>query len=278
MPDTASARPPRSPQPSARRRATAPPRRRSRPAPREARAIAAPRSALPAGRAARMARRQRRRSVGALSSRAARRVGTREPWRERVRLRARVANPATESGTALLRAALHALSRERARDAGDEGLITGYYEPLLRGSRKPTGATAIPLYGVPDDLVVVDLGELYPELKDMRLRGRLEGRRLVPYSIARRSRAAQAPLRGKEIAWVDDAIDLFFLHIQGSGRIVARHRRDDARRLRRSERPSVSLDRTRSSSSAASSRSSRRRCRASRRGRARNPGQSRTSS
>ena len=66
-------------------------------------------------------------------------------------------------------------------DGTDDGLMTGYYEPLLRGSRKPSQRYRYPLYGVPDDLLVIDLAELYPELKGMRLRGRLDGRRVVPY-------------------------------------------------------------------------------------------------
>jgi membrane-bound lytic murein transglycosylase A len=104
-------------------------------------------------------------------------------------------------------------------EGGEEGLITGYYEPLLRGSRRPSSRYRFPLYGVPDDLVVVELADVYPELKSMRLRGRVEGRKLVPYPDRARIDGADAPLRGKEIAWVDDEIDLFFLHIQGSGRI-----------------------------------------------------------
>jgi membrane-bound lytic murein transglycosylase A len=105
-------------------------------------------------------------------------------------------------------------------DAGEEGLITGYYEPLLRGSRTRTARYRYPLYRVPDDLVVVDLASVYPELKSMRLRGRLEGRRLVPYFDRAQIESPAQPLGGQEIAWVDDAIDLFFLHIQGSGRIL----------------------------------------------------------
>ena len=105
-------------------------------------------------------------------------------------------------------------------DGAEEGLITGYYEPLLRGSRKPTSRYRYPLYGVPDDMLVVELGDVYPELKGMRLRGRLEGRRVVPYYDRAQIESGQAPLRGKEIVWVDDAIELFFLHIQGSGRIA----------------------------------------------------------
>jgi membrane-bound lytic murein transglycosylase A len=105
-------------------------------------------------------------------------------------------------------------------DGSDTGLITGYYEPLLRGSRKSSARFRFPIYGVPEDLLVVDLSEVYPELKSMRLRGRLEGRRIVPYYDRAQIDLGQAPLAGKEIAWVDDAIELFFLQIQGSGRIT----------------------------------------------------------
>ena len=104
-------------------------------------------------------------------------------------------------------------------DSGDEGLVTGYYEPLLHGSRKPSARYRYPLYGVPDDLLVIDFAGLHPELKGMRLRGRLEGRRVVPYYDRAEIENGKAAVRGKEIAWVDDAIDLFFLQIQGSGRI-----------------------------------------------------------
>ena len=113
-------------------------------------------------------------------------------------------------------------------DGTDTGLVTGYYEPLLHGSRKPSRRYRYPVYGVPDDLLVVDLGEVYPQLKGMRLRGRIEGRRVVPYYDRAQIDDGAAGLRGKEIAWVDDPIDLFFLQIQGSGRI----RLDDGQMLR----------------------------------------------
>jgi len=105
-------------------------------------------------------------------------------------------------------------------DGGEDGLITGYYEPLLRGSRKPSARYRHPVYGVPEDLLVVDLTEVYPELKGMRLRGRLDGRRIVPYYDRGQIELGEAAVRGREIAWVDDAIELFFLQIQGSGRIA----------------------------------------------------------
>src|SRR5512143_58997 len=51
-----------------------------------------------------------------------------------------------------------------AADGRTEGTITGYYEPLLVGSRAPSQRFAVPLYAAPDDLLTVDLAELYPEL------------------------------------------------------------------------------------------------------------------
>ena len=104
-------------------------------------------------------------------------------------------------------------------DGSDSGMITGYYEPLLRGSRKRTNTYRYPVYGTPDDMLVVDLSELYPELKNMRLRGRIDGRRVVPYYNRAQIENGTASVTGKEIVWVADAIDLFFLQIQGSGRV-----------------------------------------------------------
>ena len=105
-------------------------------------------------------------------------------------------------------------------DGSLDGMITGYYEPLIRGSRQSSATFRYPVYGVPDDLLVVDLSELYPELKHMRLRGRLEGRRVVPYYPRADIEAGKAAVRGRELVWTDDAVELFFLQIQGSGRVL----------------------------------------------------------
>jgi membrane-bound lytic murein transglycosylase A len=104
-------------------------------------------------------------------------------------------------------------------DETTAGMVTGYYEPLLRGSRTRTRTFRYPIYAVPQDLVVVDLSTVYPDLKHKRLRGRLDGNRVVPYYARSDIDRDDTPLKGLEIAWVDDAVELFFLHIQGSGQV-----------------------------------------------------------
>jgi membrane-bound lytic murein transglycosylase A len=105
----------------------------------------------------------------------------------------------------------------RAADGADSGLITGYYEAALHGARKRGGAYQTPLYKVPDDLITVDLASVYPSLKGMRLRGRLSGKTVVPY--ATRAEIERAKIPGKELLWVDDPVEAFFLEVQGSGRV-----------------------------------------------------------
>jgi membrane-bound lytic murein transglycosylase A len=107
-------------------------------------------------------------------------------------------------------------------DGTAEGLVTGYYEPLLKGDRVRTDRARFPLYAVPADLVTVDLASVYPELKNLRLRGRLAGNKLVPYPTRKEIEAAGGQgngFKGKPIAWAADPVELFFLQIQGSGRI-----------------------------------------------------------
>jgi len=104
-----------------------------------------------------------------------------------------------------------------AKDGETSGLITGYYEPLLKGSWERTEEYQYPLYGVPQDLLVVDLGAVYPQLKGMRLRGKLVGNKVVPYHDRAQLADDQELLQGAEILWVNNPVDLFFLHVQGSG-------------------------------------------------------------
>jgi membrane-bound lytic murein transglycosylase A len=102
--------------------------------------------------------------------------------------------------------------------SSDQGLMTGYFEPVLDGSRSPSPQFSTPLYAPPPDLLTVDLGSVYPELKGKRLRARLEGRRVVPY-YSRADLASDPALKGDALVWVDDAIGAFFLEVQGSGRV-----------------------------------------------------------
>jgi membrane-bound lytic murein transglycosylase A len=103
------------------------------------------------------------------------------------------------------------------------GIITGYYEPLLAGSRTRQAPYLYAVYATPDDLLTIDLGDLRPDLKGQRLRGRLEGRRVVPYYSRAEIDAADVAHAGlataKPLLYVDDPIELFFLMIQGSGRV-----------------------------------------------------------
>jgi membrane-bound lytic murein transglycosylase A len=103
--------------------------------------------------------------------------------------------------------------------SSDEGLITGYYEPLLRGSRTRDARYRYPLYAAPDDLLVVDMGSLYPALQGQRVRARIDGRRVVPYYPRAQIARGVPSLTGRELVWVDDRLDAFFLEIQGSGRV-----------------------------------------------------------
>ena len=104
-------------------------------------------------------------------------------------------------------------------DGSADGLMTGYYEPLLHGSRTPSVTYPVPLYAVPGDLLTVDLASVYPELKNMRLRGRLEGNKVLPYLSRADIDGMKTPLAGTELVWVDNAVEAFFLQVQGSGRI-----------------------------------------------------------
>ena len=100
-----------------------------------------------------------------------------------------------------------------APEGSDSGLVTGYYEPLLEGARAQSERFPYPIFGVPEDLIVVD----FPQFRHLRLRGRLEGRRLVPYYS--RAEIASGNLKAPVIAWAADPVELFFLQIQGSGQL-----------------------------------------------------------
>ncbi|MGE5768066.1 MAG: murein transglycosylase A [Bacteroidota bacterium] len=101
-----------------------------------------------------------------------------------------------------------------------EGLFTGYYEAELKAAAAPDAPGATPLYRVPDDLVTVDLALFRADLRGERLVGRVEGGHLVPYLTRQQIDAGALDGRGLELAWAADPVDAFFLHVQGSGRVI----------------------------------------------------------
>lgn len=111
-------------------------------------------------------------------------------------------------------------------DAG--GLLTGYYEPELEGRKRKQAPFVHPLYRDPGERQVIDLGEFKADLAGRRITGFLRGGRFRPYWD--RAEIERGALAGRrlELAWVKDPVALFFLQIQGSGRI----RFDDGKLLR----------------------------------------------
>jgi membrane-bound lytic murein transglycosylase A len=101
-------------------------------------------------------------------------------------------------------------------DGSTDGLFTGYYEPLLTGSLEPS-ETGVPLRRAPGDIVTVDLSSFAADLDGRRVRGRVEGDRLVPYFDRDAIERGALDGRDLELLWVDDPIRKFFLQIQGSG-------------------------------------------------------------
>ena len=108
-----------------------------------------------------------------------------------------------------------------AVQVGDgKAFATGYFEPEISGSRVKNGNYPVPVYRRPDNLLDVDLGLFSEALKDKRIRGKVDGTKLVPFEDRARIDDGALAGQGLEIAWAQDYIDLFFLQIQGSGRLA----------------------------------------------------------
>jgi len=110
--------------------------------------------------------------------------------------------------------------RSAGRPPDDDVLFTGYFEPLYPGSLTPAPGYSIPVYGPPEDLVTANLGDFSDTLAGKRIVGRVADRRLVPY-YTRKEIQTEGVLQGKApvIAWMRDPVDLYFIQVQGSGRI-----------------------------------------------------------
>ena len=123
--------------------------------------------------------------------------------------------PGPERLAAYVRGAFEALESVGGSDG--RMLVTGYYEPVVEASESRTSEYAVPVFGLPDDLVEVRLEAFDSRYRGERLFGRVEGRRLVPYWRRAEIDAGRLAGRGLELAWARDPVDLFFMEIQGSG-------------------------------------------------------------
>ena len=101
----------------------------------------------------------------------------------------------------------------------ENGLFTAYFQIEIAGARSPRGPLSVPLYARPVDLVQVNLGLFRDEFTGRSIAGRVKGGRLIPYPARAEIDEGALTGQGLEIAWVDNPVDAFFLHIQGSGRI-----------------------------------------------------------
>jgi len=101
-----------------------------------------------------------------------------------------------------------------------KAFATGYYEPEIHGSRVRRSGYDTPIYGVPGDLVEADLGLFSTDLKGKRIRGRVDGTKFVPYYDRTAIEEGALAGRGLEIAWAADPVEIFFLQVQGSGRLL----------------------------------------------------------
>jgi membrane-bound lytic murein transglycosylase A len=99
-------------------------------------------------------------------------------------------------------------------------LFTGYYEPVYEGRLSPDETFRYPLYGLPDDLIKIDLSLFNEKFRGETIVARIEGKKVLPY-YSRQQIEAERVLKGKglEIAWLKDPLDVVFLHVQGSGRL-----------------------------------------------------------
>lgn len=90
-------------------------------------------------------------------------------------------------------------------------MLTGYYEPLLHGSMKKSARFKYPVYAKPKDLVAI-VGE-----RDKKMRGRSVKGKMLPYYT--RAEIEKHKINAEVLCYVDDKIDLFFMEVQGSGRV-----------------------------------------------------------
>ncbi len=108
---------------------------------------------------------------------------------------------------------------EAVQVGSGQAFATGYYEPEIAAARDRQPGYDVPIYARPSDLIEVDLGLFSDTLKGRKVRGKVSGTGLVPYDD--RTAIEQGSLNGRAqiIAYAADPVALFFLQVQGSGRL-----------------------------------------------------------
>ena len=108
---------------------------------------------------------------------------------------------------------------ETAQIGDGRAFATGYFVPEIAGSRDRRSGYDVPIYGRPNDLIDVDLGQFSTDLKGKKIRGRVDRTNLVPYFDRAAIDAGAIQRSAPVIAWAADPVEMFFLQIQGSGRL-----------------------------------------------------------
>ena len=99
------------------------------------------------------------------------------------------------------------------------GLFTGYYLPLLHGSLEKTDEYNIPVYGLPDNIITINLEDFNPDLPKKRIVGRIENNQLLPFHTREEINKGALKNKAPVLVWVNSHIDRLFLEIQGSGMV-----------------------------------------------------------
>ena len=128
----------------------------------------------------------------------------------------------------------HFLPLRISRLGEAEGFVTGYYEPIIDGSRTQTDVYTVPVYRRPSNLFVRGARQSSAGLPNKGQVFRKIGRRkLVPYYDRAEIEDGAIAGRGLEIVWLKNQTDLLFTQIQGSARVQPRGRLHRPHQLRR---------------------------------------------
>ena len=111
--------------------------------------------------------------------------------------------------------------RATGRVGNRKVLFTGYFEPLYHARLTPDETFKYPVYRKPADMLKIDLSLFSADLKGRTIIARIQGKKVLPYHSKYHIDKKKA-LKGRnlEIAWLKDPVDVAFLHIQGSGRLL----------------------------------------------------------